>query len=111
MDIELLRKAATILGIHTDNLREFSEDIQNEICSAMELYEASDELTAHQQYEEMERLWRKGTLVLTINEIADNTGIEVEKIMTLSENEQLNLMYEYAIGTDKSELLKMVNER
>ena len=70
--METLRKAADVLGVLTDSLRSFPEEIQAEICNAMKSYEASDEL---------------------------------------SENEKLNLMYEYAIGTDKNELARMVNER
>lgn len=111
MDIEVLRKAASVLGILTDNLREMPEEIQAEICKAYMQYEASDELSAHKQYEEIERLWRKGTLILGMNEIAENTGIEIDSLMKLSENEKLNFMYEFAIGTDKSELARMVNER
>jgi len=37
--------------------------------------------------------------------------MEISSLMQLSENEKLNLMYEYAIGTDKNELARMVNER
>ena len=96
MDIEVLRKAASVLGILTDNLREMPEEIQAEICTAYMQYEASDELSAHKQYEEIERLWRKGTLILGMNEIAENTGIEIDSMMKLSENEKLNLMYEFA---------------
>ena len=61
--------------------------------------------------EEIEKLWRKGTLILGMNEIAENTGIEIDSLMKLSENEKLNLMYEFAIGTDKNELARMVSER
>lgn len=111
MDIETLRKATSVLGILTDNLREMPEDIQEEICGAYMQYEASDELSAHKQYEEIERLWRKGTLILGMNEIFESTGIEIDNLMKLSENEKLNLMYEFAIGTDKNELARMVNER
>ena len=46
-----------------------------------------------------------------MHEIAENTGMEINSLMQLSENEKLNLMYEYAIGTDKNELARMVNER
>ena len=77
----------------------------------MKSYEASDELSANKQYEEIEKLWRKGTLILGMHEIAENTGMEISSLMQLSENEKLNLMYEYAIGTDKNELARMVNER
>ena len=111
MDIETLRKAASVLGILTDNLREMPEDIQEEICKAYMQYETSDELSAHKQYEEIERLWRKGTLIPGMNEIAESTDIEIDSLMKLSENEKLNLMYEFAIGTDKNELARMVNER
>lgn len=107
----MIRKAANILGVLTDNLREMPEEVQAEICDATERYEASNELSAHKQYEEIERLWRKGTLMLGMNEIAENTGIEIDSLMKLSENEKLNLMYEFAIGTDKNGLARMVNER
>lgn len=111
MDIETLRKAADVLGVLADSLRSFPEEIQAEICDAMKSYEASDELSAHKQYEEIEKLWRKGTLILSMREIAENTGVEIGVLMPLSENEKLNLMYEYAIGTEKEKLVRMVNER
>ena len=111
MDTETLRKAADVLGIPTDYLRMMPEEIQEDICQAMKQYEACDELSAHKQYEEIEKLWRKGTLILGMHEIAENTGMEISSLMQLSENEKLNLMYEYAIGTDKNELARMVNER
>ena len=111
MDIETLRKAADVLGVLADSLCSFPEEIQAEICDAMKSYEASDELSAHKQYEEIEKLWRKGTLILGMHEIAENTGMEISSLMQLSENEKLNLMYEYAIGTEKDELVRMVNER
>ena len=41
-------------------------------------------------------------------EISENTGIPHEKLENLTENEKLNLMYEYAIGTDKETLLKII---
>lgn len=111
MDTETLRKAADVLGIPTDYLRMMPEEIQEDICRAMKQYEACDELSAHKQYEEIEKLWRKGTLILGMREIAENTGMEIDVLMPLSENEKLNLMYEYAIGTEKDELVRMVNER
>jgi len=111
MDIEILRKAANILGIHTDNLREMPEEIQEEICSTIKQYEASDELSAHNQYLEIEKLWQKGNIILSMNEIAENTGISTESLMKLSDNEKLNVIYEYALGADKNELAKIVNER
>ncbi|MCC8111725.1 MAG: hypothetical protein LIO74_09090, partial [Ruminococcus sp.] len=40
-----------------------------------------------------------------------NTGKEMDRLMQLLENEKLNLMYEYAIGTSKDELARMVEER
>lgn len=111
LDIETLRKAADVLGVLTDHLRTMPEEIQEDICQAMKQYEACDELSTHKQYEEIEKLWRKGTLILGMHEIAENTGMEISSLMQLSENEKLNLMYEYAIGTDKNELARMVNKR
>ena len=111
MDIETLRKAADVLGVLTDHLRTMPEEIQEDICQAMKQYEACDELSTRKQYEEIEKLWRKGTRILGMHEIAENTGMEISSLMQLSENEKLNLMYEYAIGTDKNELARMVNER
>lgn len=111
MDIETLRKAADVLGVLTDHLRMMPEEIQEDICRAMKQYEACNELSAHKQYEEIEKLWRKGTLILGMREIAENTGMEIDVLMPLSENEKLNLMYEYAIGTETAELVRMVNER
>ena len=111
MNIETLRKAADVLGVLTDSLRSFPKEIQAEICNAMKSYEVSDELSVHKQYEEIEKLWRKGTLFLGMHEIAENTGMDISSLMQLSENEKLNLMYEYAIGTDKNELARMVNKR
>jgi len=35
----------------------------------------------------------------------------MDRLMQLLENEKLNLMYEYAIGTSKDELARMVEER
>ena len=105
MNIETLRKAADVLGVLTDHLRTMPEEIQEDICRAMKQYEASDELSAHKQYEEIEKL------ILGMHEIAENTGMEISSLMQISENEKLNLMYEYAIGTDKNELARMVNER
>lgn len=49
-----------------------------------------------------------GTLVLGMREISENTGIPQDKLDNLTENEKLNLMYEYAIGTDKDTLLKII---
>ncbi|MCD7958856.1 MAG: hypothetical protein LUF89_04985, partial [Ruminococcus sp.] len=40
-----------------------------------------------------------------------NTNKEMDRLMQLLENEKLNLMYEYAIGTSKNELARMVEER
>ena len=111
MDLEILRKAGNVLGVLTDNLREMPEDIQEEICTAYMQYEASDELSAHRQYEEMERLWQKSVITLSMEEISENMGMEMDRLMQLSENEKLNLMYEYAIGTSKDELTRMVKER
>ena len=90
MNIETLRKAADVLGVLTDSLRSFPEEIQAEICDAMKSYEASDELSAHKQYEEIEKLWRKGTLILGMHEIAENTGMEISSLMQLSENDRLS---------------------
>ena len=111
MNIETLRKAADVLGVLTDHLRTMPEEIQEDICLAMKQHEACDELSAHKQYEEIEKLWRKGTLLLGMREIAENTGVEIGVLMPLSENQKLNLMYEYAIGTEKEKLVRMVNER
>lgn len=105
---EKLEKCAEILGVRQDSLAEFPEDIQNKLVSCMEIYDVSNTDDARQQYEEMERIWRTGTLILGMIEISENTGIPHEKLENLTENEKLNLMYEYAIGTDKETLLKII---
>ena len=94
INLETLRKAADVLGVLADSLRSFPEEIQAEICDAMKNHEASDELSAHKQYEEIEKLWRKKS---THSRYARNTGMKISSLMQLSKNEKLNLMYEYAI--------------
>lgn len=103
-----LEKCAEILGVKIDSLNEFPDKIREKLVSCMEIYSVSNADDARQQYEEMERYWRMGTLVLGMREISENTGISQDKLVNLTENEKLNLMYEYAIGTDKDTLLKII---
>ena len=81
---EKLEKCAEILGVRQDSLAEFPEDIQNKLVSCMEIYDVSNADDARQQYEEMERIWRTGTLILGMIEISENTGIPHEKLKNLT---------------------------
>lgn len=103
-----LERCAEILGVKVDSLNEFPDEIKAKLVSCVEIYSVSKADDARQQSEEMERIWRMGTLILGMIEISENTGIPQEKLVNLTENEKLNLMYEYAIGTDKDTLLKII---
>lgn len=108
MATDNLQKCAEILGCTVSGLQEFPENIQEKLCSCMELYDVSDEETARQQYDEMERIWRTGTLILGMIEISENMDIPQEKLAALSENDKLNVMYEYAVGTDRETILRIM---
>lgn len=103
-----LEKCAEILGVNVRSLNDFPKDVQDRLITCMEIFDIDDADSARTQYEEMERIWRTGTLVLGMKEISENMDIPQDMLSRLSENEQLNLMYEYAIGSDRETLLKII---
>ncbi len=110
MDMEQLRKVADLLGVYADPLRLLPENFQERLFSKMVEIEVRDAFDLHRQYDEVEEIWLEGTTFLNLMDIAEDTGISLDKLLGLEQNEKLNIIFEYSLGTDKALLIRMVDD-
>lgn len=95
MENVTLEKAARILDTTEDVLNSFPKDITEEMLAVMEMVDTNSEEECQQLYQIMKTLWVRGTNYNDMKNISDRTGIDFDMLMSLDDQAQLMIDFEY----------------
>ena len=101
MENATLEKAAAILETSVETLNSFPNDITEEMLCAMEMADTTSDSECKQLYDILKSLWVKGINYNDMKRISDSTGIDLAMLLSLDEQAQLMIDFEYtASGND-----------
>ena len=99
MTNEQCAEIAKIIGVSEDSIFAMDETIKVDMVTA--LTEKSADKTA--LYNELDRLWQKGSVNIGLAEIAKNTGISLVALHSLDLSTQQELVFEYMADSSQTE--------
>lgn len=99
MTNEQCAEIARILGVSEDSITALDEDFKADMVTAHT--EKSADKTA--LYNELDRIWQKGTIYIELAEIARNTGISLVALHSLDLATQQELVFEYMADSSRTE--------
>lgn len=99
MTNEQLAEIAKIIGVSEDSIFAMDDNIKTDMVTA--LTEKSADKTA--LYNELDRLWQKGSVYIGLAEIARNTGISFVALHSLDLSTQQELVFEYMADSSQTE--------
>lgn len=99
MTNEQRAEIAKIIGVSEDSISAMDENFKADMVTA--LAENSADKTA--LYNELDRLWQKGTVYIGLLEVAKNTGISLVALHSLDHNTQTEIVYEYMADSSQTE--------
>ena len=94
-----LTEIAKIIGVSEDSISAMEENIKADMVTA--LTEKNSDKTA--LYNELDRLWQKGSVYIGLSEIARNTGISLVALNSLDLSTQQVLLFEYMADSSQTE--------
>lgn len=94
-----LTEIAKIIGVSEDSISAMEENIKADMVTA--LTEKNSDKTA--LYNELDRLWQKGSVYIGLSEIARNTGISLVALNSLDLSTQQELLFEYMADSSQTE--------
>ena len=94
-----LTEIAKLLGVSEDSITALDENFRAEMVTAFT--EKSADKTA--LYNELDRLWQKGSVYIGLAEIAKNTGISLAALHSLDLSTQQKLVFEYMADSSQTE--------
>lgn len=103
-----LETAAKLLGVSSESLIHFPEDIQNSMAAVIGKSDIKTEEDTSIALDELMNIWNKAVIAREIAEIAKVTGILPAAIKKLPEQTQQRIIYEYGMNEDAAETYKTV---
>ena len=103
MNDETTAKVALILGVSEDSVTELPEDVKNAMVSAVNLNNTDTEENAVGLYEALNDLWTQGMIELSLREIAEHTGIDLNAMRNLDPGTKHTLVFEYAMDSNDTD--------
>lgn len=92
-----LKTAADYLEVAFDVVEKFPDDIKNEMIATVEMIEPETEENCKLLHDKLYDCWKRGTIYIDMKEVSHNTGTEFETLMSLNEQSQLSIAFEYAM--------------
>ena len=99
MTNEQLAEIAKSLGVSEDSISAMDENIKADMVTAL-TEKSADKTTL---YNELDRLWQKGSVFIGLAEIARNTGISLVALYNLDLSTQQELVFEYMADSSQTE--------
>lgn len=99
MTNEQRTEIAKIIGVSEDSITALDKNFKADMVTA--LTSKNNDKTA--LYNELDRLWQKGSVYIGLLELAKNTGISLVALHSLDYNTQTELVYEYMADSSQTE--------
>lgn len=94
-----LTEIAKTIGVSEESISAMDENIKSDMVTVFT--EKSADMTA--LYNELDRLWQKGSVYIGLLEIAQNTGISLVALHSLDLATQQELVFEYMADSSQTE--------
>ena len=94
-----LAEIAKFLGVSEDSISAMDDNIKADMVTAL-TEKSADKTTL---YNELDRLWQKGSIYIELAEIAKITGISLVALHSLSLSTQQELVFEYMADSSQTE--------
>ncbi len=108
MTNEQLSEIAKIVGVSEDSISAMDDTIKTDMVTT--LTEKSADKTA--LYNELDRLWQRGSVYIELAEFARNTGISLVALYSLDLSTQQELVFEYMADSSRTEhFYEIVNRK
>lgn len=95
MNNETLKTAAEYLEVAFNDVEKFPDEIKNEMIAAVEMIEPDTEENCKLLHDKLYECWKKGTIYIDMKEVSEDTGTDFETLMSLDEQLQLQISFEY----------------
>lgn len=95
MDNSKLKTAADYLEVDFSLIEKFPNEIKSEMVAAVEMIEPDTEENCKLLHDKLSECWKKGTIYIDMKEVSEDTGTEFETLMSLDEQSQLQISFEY----------------
>lgn len=90
-----LKTAADYLEVAFDVVEKFPDEIKNEMIAAVEMIEPDTKENCKLLHDKLYECWKNGTIYIDMKEVSEDTGADFETLMSLDEQSQLQISFEY----------------
>ena len=90
-----IKTAAEILGVDEETFDGFPKNITDSIIAAIEMAEPDDEEKCALLHETLYDLWTEGCAYSDMKNIADETGADLDTLLSFDRQTQMNISFEY----------------
>lgn len=101
----MISKIAKILGVSEESITALPSEIVSSMQNLLENVEVKTEEDAKTLYAELDSYQTKGTVLLGLNEVAKDTGIDMETLKALDFDTQQELVFEYMADSSNTDRL------
>ena len=99
MTNEQLARIAKILGVSEDSISAMDDDVKKDMQTILESVAVRNDTDKKMLFEELDRLWQKGSVYIGLAEVAKTTGITIETLRSLDYETQQTIVYEYMMDS------------
>lgn len=101
----MINKISKILGVSEESITALPSEIVSSMQNLLENVEVKTEEDAKTLYAELDSYRTKGTVLLGLNEVAKDTGIDMETLKALNFDTQQELVFEYMADSSNTDRL------
>ncbi len=105
-----LETAARILNTDVSSLKEFPEEMQQELIAVLEMFSPDTTEEAKMLYDNLHSIWEKGVAYVDMVNISKETGASLETLLSLDIQSQLMISFEYSMALEEGDKNKAVNK-
>ena len=108
---ETIKKASELLDVSESSIAELPEENINAMISAFENVDVNSDEDKKILYEAIDTEWQKGSVLIILKELADNTGIAYSSLCCLDFETQKSVVFEYMADSTNMEHIYTITSR
>lgn len=108
---ETIKNAAVLLDVSEESISALPEENINAMISAFENVDVNSDDDKKILYEAIDNEWQKGSVLIILKELADNTGIAYSSLCRLDFETQKSVAFEYMADNTNMEHIYTITSR
>ena len=108
---ETIKNAAVLLDVSEDSVSALPEENINAMISAFENVDVNSDDDKKILYEAIDNEWQKGSVLIILKELAENTGIAYSSLCSLDFEAQKAVTFEYMADSTNMEHIYTITSR